>query len=570
MSISTLKKQIQVIPGYRDVFRRMPTEEDLLEIVRRYPVKEWLNYLSRFQNVFWGRRSRDPEQIRSVYYGALSKELRDKIEAFARDSGVEENLVLFYEWQISTLQQFVILHAPSAGNCTFDHEVGRHDLGSALLMTYDLMDLGRDHDGQLEGLLPSIIQDRIRMSTTAAERFAVRALHFYDLRNEAPASCIAKYLKLYTTATGVDARDAILGCLCEVIREKTRDCTELAHGWHAVPHPDQCENPLEARILQASAEVRWGTLDDIREAIRQFDAHHPIRDWSLIALSKYPIVDLGEMGAFVLNHTALGRSLFDGIRHSILTAALDGHLPRPFDTEAAVGDLYGNVFQRYVTDLLRHFLRHQVVEIPEGPEERCDLLISYPDKVILAEVKGRHYIAKRHSSHLPLSQRHEELLCSSGIPKAVDQIASTIGLLRRGTLTFPGLPAYDWTTTPIIPVIITEEEAPQAPFLWERLYKPFNRPLEALQGAGPIVRLRFLSIDEVETLPEVESQIDLATLMYRWAANVEYHELPWLAYLDATGTRTTGRVIHDRFVEAMSFLTERLDLDVEPLKRLVK
>lgn len=144
---------------------------------------------------------------------------------------------------------------------------------------------------------------------------------------------------------------------------------------------------------------------------------------------------------------------------------------------------------------------------------------------------------------------------------------TTINALRRGELSLDNVPPYDWTTTRIMPVIITEEKLPQAPLLWEHLYAPFDEPFGAVRGgAGAVERLRLISIDEVESIPEIESTVDLATLMYRWAARPEYFELPWMLYLDLSGIKTNKSFIPARFFEAAKFLADGLGLDSSKLR----
>ncbi|MCZ6755130.1 MAG: hypothetical protein O7E49_07445, partial [Gemmatimonadetes bacterium] len=45
-----------VTPAFSDLFGRSPTMDELLGIIRRYPVAEWLSYLSRIQNLLGGDR----------------------------------------------------------------------------------------------------------------------------------------------------------------------------------------------------------------------------------------------------------------------------------------------------------------------------------------------------------------------------------------------------------------------------------------------------------------------------------------------------------------------------------
>ena len=430
VDVELFKRHMSVIPRYRDLFGRVPSERHLARIVRRYPVGEWLSFLSRIQNMLSAERSGDPEQMRAVVQGAMSEDFRDRLMGFEKRSPRGMTLRLFYERQIATLQQFAILHAPVTGDKTFTCDRGRDDLGRALLMTFNIMGSGRREKGSLRTLLAIVVQDQIRMSLTPAGQYAARAWNFYELMKTNRSPEVRQYLKLFHLATGVNARDAIMGGLCEVIREETLDPKEIAEAWRAVASPDAYQNPLEARVVRASAKVRQNTVAETRKLVRQVEGRRRMRDWNLIALSKAPIADVGQQGAFVLNHTALGRSLFDGVRHAILTAALGKRLPEPFTTAKAVGGLYGALFERYIIGILRHLFPHQVIKIKEeGREKRCDLMVWFPDKVVLVEVKGEHFIAKDHVAYMNLDERRKELR-GIGLPKAVAQLTATIKALR--------------------------------------------------------------------------------------------------------------------------------------------
>ncbi|MGD2109891.1 MAG: hypothetical protein PVI86_10920, partial [Phycisphaerae bacterium] len=561
MDVSRFTRQMAVIPRYRDLFRRTPSERDLLRTVRRYPVGEWLSFLSRFQTMLGPDRSADPQYMGAVLHGAMSQDIRDRLLAFEKKARRGVTLRLFYERQLATLQQYAILHAPETGNGTFNTERGRHDLGRALLITWDLMGAGRREKGALSTLLATVIHDQMRMCLFSGGQYAARAWYFYELMKKNRSKEVRQYLNLFRQATGVNARDAIMGGLCEVIREDTRDPKDIAQGWLAVPAPAVCQNPLEARVLRASAKVRQHGVAEIRTFIRQLEGSRRIRDWNLIALSKSPIADLGQQRAFVLNQTALGRSLFDGVRHAILTAALDKRLPPPFTNAKAVGGLYGVLFERYVTGVLRHVFPNQVIKVKrETKDKRCDLVVWFPDKVMLVEVKGEHFTAKDHASYMSLDKRHDELR-NIGIPKAVAQLTATVQALRRGVLTPRGLPDYDWTITPIVPVIVTDERTPQAPGTWDHLYESFDLPFEKLRAAGPIGRLRLLAVDEIEIFPDVAYTTDLATLLLQWGASSQHRDLTWAAHLEDSGIKTSGRFIPMRFFEAMQSLAVRLGLD---------
>jgi len=252
---------------------------------------------------------------------------------------------------LATIQQIAILHAPEAEGPKFESEAGHDDLGRALLMTRDLMDANRRTGTSREELLACMVQDQIRFSGTPATHYAARALYLYELGTDNPSDAVQEYLDLFEQAAGVAARDAILGGLCVEMLEPT-DRLEIAAGWKPVPRAAACPEARQRECLTAFGKIRRATLQEVRDSIQRFEEGRPIRDWNLIALSKAPMVDLGSMGMFVVNRTALGRSLFDGVRHTVTSAALDGKLPDKFNDLGAVGRVYGDLFELYVQGVL--------------------------------------------------------------------------------------------------------------------------------------------------------------------------------------------------------------------------
>jgi len=558
--VNQLVKSTGVLPSYFDLFEQRACFLDLEPILQRYPLQEWLSYLSRLQVVFSGRRSSDPECLKRAFFGVLSQDLRDRIVQFSQKKQSGSSTGLFYERQLSTLQQLAIMYAPLESDGSFDDEMGRHDLGLALLMTMDLMDHAPCQNDSADELLARLIQDQIRMAPKPPSHYAGRALHFYEIQAESRSSIVDEYLALFEQATGTKAVDYVLGGFRDLIWEENRDPQEIAAAWAPIGLGNSYENEKEGQIVAASVAVRQQKLDEVRQWIERLDGSRPIRDWNLIALYKYPLIDLDPNPVFLINLTALGRSLFDGIRHAILTAAIDRRLAAPYHSVKAVGGLYGQVFQQYVLQVLERAFGPQLIRIPEGEKERCDALIWLPDKIVLVEIKGEHYIATNHASYMSLDERREELR-KIGIPKAVSQICQTMTDLRDGKLRLPDLPNYDWTITPIIPLVVTEELTPQLPGIWERLYASFDEPLQQTRGAGPVARLRLLSVDEIEMVPDLGGPENFATALCQWGVNAEFCEMPWVAYLQNKSMACTEAYICQAVRDAILCLVERLGLD---------
>jgi hypothetical protein len=203
-------------------------------------------------------------------------------------------------------------------------------------------------------------------------------------------------------------------------------------------------------------------------------------------------------------------------------------------------------------------------------ERRADFVIPSADKVLVIEAKSGHFVGLTHASFLRLDERRKELADKVGIEHGVKQLAETITALRAGQFAALDLPPYDWTCTPIVPVIVTEEPTPQVVGCWEHLYEPLCGSLDDLgQARGPIGRLRLLSVDEAETLPDLAANHDLATLLYRWGTRSQLDcELPWRCFLQASDIVGSGDFIRGRVHDLRDVLASRLGFDPAAIKAL--
>jgi hypothetical protein len=123
------------------------------------------------------------------------------------------------------------------------------------------------------------------------------------------------------------------------------------------------------------------------------------------------------------------------------------------------------------------------------------------------------------------------------------------------------MPSYDWTITPIIPVIVTEEQMPQAPGCWDVFYSPLCVKLNELTAAGPLGKLRLLNVGDVERLPDLRTPYDLATMFLRWGADQDVRELTWNSFLATQHVDFHGSSMVGRFLATLKFLARRLGLD---------
>jgi hypothetical protein len=280
-------------------------------------------------------------------------------------------------------------------------------------------------------------------------------------------------------------------------------------------------------------------------------------------------VKFPDKGTFIINLTALGRSLFDGVRHSILTAALEGRLESRFCHIKRLGGLYGELFERYVLSVFESAFPGRVVKISESEfPGNADCLICFPGKVVIVEIKSGHFAIASHYKLMTIQERVSELQ-DIGISKATRQIQKTARNLRDYTLKLPRLPHYDWTITPVIPLIVSEDHFPVFPLAWRYLYEEIEKPLLLLQdGSGPIAPLRMITLDEVEIVPSLSAKTDFSSLLLNWGRDFGLRERSFTNYLHACGHVCSNDFMLNCWTAATRLLATTVGINPEELQRL--
>ncbi|MEE8170099.1 MAG: hypothetical protein V3T70_06085 [Phycisphaerae bacterium] len=549
-------RAMAIVPGYKELFGVSATFEGLLEIVLKYSLTEWLSYLSRIQTLITPPYAEDPERHAALYKAVIGDRVADRLVAFEKKHDSRSRILTFVEPQVATLQQLVILHAPEGNTATFDCDSGRDDLSVALLMTWELMHASDDPQTADE-TFASLMQDFSRHPGEAPDTLAGRAFAMYQIDKAKPTPAVAELRRLFRDSTAEELSDYLIGGFSIAVREQHKSVEDTASGWQPIPSQDQCSNPLEARCLAAFHKLRCSEVDDLRFRIKEFDGHRAINDWSLIALLKSPIVELSNKRRFILGLSSLGRALFDGVRHALLTEA------RPLVDPKKLGALYGGVFEDYVLEILRAAFGDRLIRLPPSDvpgEERADAIVVYPRRVVVLEIKSSHYVGTEHKGLLSIEERVAEL-GRLGITKGASQIADTIRALRRYGIPGIGLPEYDWTTTTIVPVIVTKEKIP---LVWglRRVYEPLLADILNLPLHDQICPTRFISIADVEGIPDLARRTEFADVLIQWASDTTSQECPLSHYL----TRQNMSVTRQHFwkhsvLPMMELLIQHFGLD---------
>jgi hypothetical protein len=407
------------------------------------------------------------------------------------------------------------------------------------------------------------VHNQIALHQTEAWRMFARAVQFYQIDKTPISEVRRKYDLLFKKETGFSIIDYVIGGMCCVLHQAMVSHEQLCVGWKAIPRPDECKSEKEVEVLEAFASCRVGAVAKIRADILHFEEGNLPRDFNLIALSRFPIVNLAGQ-YFILNLSALGRSLSDGPRHVILTAAVQGGNRE----SRRVGGIYGEIFEDYVLGFLGNQFADRMVPLPASSKRRgADCLILFPDTVVVVEIKSERFTSKKHYKLLDREQRIRQIR-KTGVDRSVDQICSTIQTLRRGEFARTlKIPRYDWTITPILPLILTEEEFPKPALFWDDIYNEVESPLRAMSGgAGDVLKLRLLSVDELEIVPEIRPYVDFGRILCSWANDRKGYDLTFKNFLLSNGYSIDSSSSIERVVCSYKQLAQRLGLDANAIK----
>jgi len=554
------KRGVGIAPGYRDLFGEERSLDDLIRLLKQLPLREWMSFLSRAQTLIAMPNLDAAKKNKAIAEGILSRAYRSRLVDWMR-AHQEATIAVVTESQVSTLQQLVITHAPQNSNRRIDTEADFDLLADALLITWDLM-LPADAERAGHEVLSTMIQSHARMSWGLMPELVARAFFLYQLDREHPSAAVAQIIDLFMKAAGADLRRYLLGGLAVAIREYDKDVTDVAGGWKPTSLPEQCENPRETECLAAFHSIRAADVSTVRAEIVRRDGKSRISEFSLIGMLRYPIVDVPDVGRFVTSLTSLSHALFGGVYHAILTPTSERKIPA-MNVQRLAG-LFGEVFEEYVLDILQAVFGDRYIRVPTGERKRADALITYENRIVVIEIKGTHYQGLQHRGRLSLSDReaeHRDLRLTDGAL----QIVQTIEDLRNFKLTPNGLPHYDWTTTQITPVIVTMERLPLIWKLWP-MYERLTAPIQTLPMRGQITPVRFLSVNDVERLPDLAQRLDFGTELARWAHEPDCFERPLSDYLDHAGHEFgQSTLLASRFATAMKALASQIGFDPSAL-----
>lgn len=553
-----------LIIGYRQVFNRVGTREILIDIIRRYPFEEWLNLLCRIQSIV----AADGEGLLEVQVplaqASLGSEVMSAIKNWVATDGRKiPKSVLFHEHQIGLLQQLCFTHAPQNGDGVFIDDSARNDFGIALLIANDLIALNDQPTENYNMIGVGIVNHFRSLKLTSWQAYA-RAIQFYQFDLPDQSEACKKLLEDFATATGVNGKDYILGGQCLVMDEAMRTTEDHMEAWHGVKLSTHCPSPREKECRAAFEAVRMADIGLVKQTIEQIErGSEP--EYTLIPLSKFPLLRLDEQRAVVLSRSALGRALFDGVRHAVLA-----HCQTRADRNRAIqllGSTYGYIFEDYVGRLLRDCFSDRVLRIPHERFPGCaDYVILYPDKVLVIECKSGHFLASDKYRLRPLADWQHDIKEKIKLGDAVEQIANAIQLLRsnRRAELDPTLSSFNFENSVFVPVVITDEDLPFPITGWDELYAWFDVQLRAAcPDVSLVSRVRLVPIDEVEWLIDIEGSIDIASTLMRWAHDDRRYGFTLKNFLLSHGFSIGRRHAVENYGRTVQYLAREFGLEVD-------
>ncbi|MEZ4752952.1 MAG: hypothetical protein R3A13_01415 [Bdellovibrionota bacterium] len=563
MTSSIIQKSARLVVGYSHLYGATSNLSDLVELIKKYPLYQWLNFLSRIQLVISGEKFKEVESQKEVFERIFSNKAKQNVvEWVNKNPEAAKAGIMFTERQVTVLQELAILHAPEVlDKKAFEGEEDFDVLSKALLIVNDL--IYDDEDAQEQNLIAALIHTQATTHVLPLARSFSRAVKFYQLDEVEKSSVLMQYRALFKEATGYEIDEYVLGGMCYAMHEEQRTHEDICNGWYALQKPDKCNNRSEKIIRKAFYSLKTGLISDIRKAVQSLEGDNP-REFNLIAVSKYPIVELENGSAYVLNSSSLGRSLYDGPRHIIMSKAIERGNGEP----NRVGGIFGEIFQDYVLKLLTEKFNEKIIEISDAEfKGYADCLLLFGNSVVVVEIKSEHFHARNHAKFLTIEERIDQIR-ETVIGKSVAQIKSTIVDLRNGNLSKAlGLPYIDWTITPIIPLVITDENLPMFPLICEKLYTPLEEPLKKLSGGhGPIRRMRILSVEDLEMFQDISVPHDFGQLLQRWGNDEETFDSSFKNYLLAKSFRIGTQSFIADFEHACKLMAARLGLDPESIR----
>lgn len=541
------------------------------EILAHHSVYSWLNWTARAHGYLSVNGFSSECHQGHLFQLLFGPAIKSRVLNFTQKEPATPHRI-FTETLLTTIQQMAILTSPLKGGDEFLSDQSKEELGELTLLVADeLYYRGSDNSSfSKTTFVAELIPQQERNRGELGIQSYGRAFSFYEIAETQKSQSVAKLLELFSNAAGCDAENFILGGMCILLKEvgqkRFHDLNNLTSGWSPVAIPPSDTHSKEHSLIMQFLSRKSGTVEEIKREIQRHEGNREVREWNLIALSRFPILVADKGSRFVLNFSSLSDTLFSGVYHTILSSLLKqnkGH----FNPTQELGNDYGEVFENYVGKILQTVYGDRCIKLEHpGNDSRkiADYLVVSDNLTLIFETKGSHFRRKDHFESLSIDDRRKELV-KLGVEEAFEQLADTVSRLRSYKWPIPGCPNIDWTSVPIIPVLVTDEHLPLFPLAWGTLYESFHSCLTELNGGqGTVCKARLLNIEELEMFPDLSGEYCIAKLLAEWSRDADMFELAFSNFLDSKNIRISSTWIKSRSTEAIQYLSDVLGLNWKP------
>ncbi len=429
--------------------------------------------------------------------------------------------------QIEVLQEFVLLNAPVEDAESLEADSGRRDLWRAITMVQSL--INPKAPGQTtELLLEYVTRDHANGPTEHPFFVATRGFEIYQL-NIGPKTRDAQWIAdQFSALSEVQYSEYLLGGIVTLLCDKNQGPDSHSQGWYPILRPNDCNNPREAACRSAFYGMRCTTVAVLKECTASYEkSPDDLASYSLIPIRKYPIIDFSERGIFINNYDNLGQAIIDAPRHALIDAAKGCG-----KKVEEVGGKLGKVFEQYIHKVLQATYTSAFHRINQ--DGHADFLVFDKHHALVIEAKMARFHAGEHLKLLTLDKRKKELLRDIG--KANRQIANTITSLWNGTSFSDPFGVRDWTTTHIVPIVVTWERVPLV-WLREKLFDTVESPVNDLPKRGQVAAVRYLTARDVESLWGLQGNKSIGQLFATWSNEPNTKDRPFYEFLRGEGVK---------------------------------
>jgi hypothetical protein len=551
--------RVLLVPGHKALFGHPIDQPDLVAIIRKYNIVEWLSYLARIGGTISCSSASDPDRQLDVVGRTMDQSTADALARFEAEVQTRHptKVLACNSIQIQAVIQLAILYAPERSDVTLARSGGgAPDLWRAVTGVWDLLnpndtEVIRD----IADNLPVMIRNYLCGPSEEAFHLVARAFYLYQCDREEKSETSKRVDQKFLRVTGRHYESFLLGSVTPIVIEKMMDQTERAEGWKPILCPDGIDEAklVYREAMDAFVELRSATIPELRKEIEAVeDVNAPLPNWTMLALRKFPIVELSSGARYVLNYEALGEAVLSGPRHELVK-----NCKHDKGCITEVGGELGILFEEYVDEYLRAAFGDNLIKVPRDvKEKRADYVVSYESHVVVLEVKSGQFRADFRTLQT-LDEFKAALKPIVG--GAIEQIKVTVESLQEYRLLKDVIGLRDWATTVVIPIVVTFEKLPLIPDKG-LVFDALEEPLSRLSGIGHVVPVRYLHVSDVEMLPEVVNRTDFPRLMAKWARDSRTADESFKTFTSHESDRWKVAYFNNRCREFGTQVSSRLEL----------